>query len=177
MAASPDVTQRLLSWARVDLAPAHRPPAWWRVALATVVSVVLSLAADAALVFVGTRLFPSTKGYVHFAFDDYAKLTVLGVLIACAAWPVVARCSSAPRWLFYRLAIVVTLVLFVPDLYIWQQGQPIKAVAVLMAMHVAIALVTYNALVHLAPVRAGRARRAAQRGEPGVQQGAAAPQR
>jgi hypothetical protein len=164
MGASPDVTQRLLSWARVDRAPAHRPPAWWRVGLATVVSVVLSLAADAALVFVATRLLPSTKGYVHFAFHDYAKLTVVGVLIACAAWPVVARLSSDPRWLFFRLAIVVTLVLLVPDIYIWHQGQPVQAVAVLMAMHVAIALITYNALVNLAPVRAVRAARLAQPG-------------
>ena len=157
MAASPDVTRRLLSWARVEYPVAHRPPAWWRVALATVLSVVLSLAADAALVFVGTRLFPATKGYVHFAFGDYSKLTIVGVLIACAAWPVVARLSSAPRWLFFRLAIVVTLVLFAPDLYIWHQGQPSQAVLVLMAMHLAIALVTYNLLVRLAPVRDLRA--------------------
>jgi hypothetical protein len=157
MAASPDVTERALALARIDLSPPHRPPAWWRVALATVLSVVLSLAADAALVFVATRLLPSTKGYVHFAFSDYAKLTVVGVLIACAAWPVVARLSSAPRWLFFRLAIAVTLVLLLPDLYIWHQGQPVQAVLVLMAMHVAIALVTYNLLVNLAPVRARRA--------------------
>ena len=76
-----------LAWARIDFSPPHRPPAWWRLALATVLSVVLSLAADAALVAIGTRLFPSTKGYVHFQFHDYAKLTVVGVLIACAAWP------------------------------------------------------------------------------------------
>jgi hypothetical protein len=34
-------------------------------------------------------------------------------------------------------------------------------VAVLMCMHLAIALVTYNALVHLAPVRARRRHRSA----------------
>lgn len=33
-------------------------------------------------------------------------------------------------------------------------GQPGNAVGVLFVMHLAIALVTYNALVHLAPVRA-----------------------
>jgi hypothetical protein len=157
MAASPDVTERALALARIDLSPSHRPPAWWRVVVATILSVGLSLAADAALVFVATRLLPSTKGYVHFEFHDYAKLTVIGVLIACAAWPVVARISSAPRWLFFRLAIVVTLVLLLPDLYIWHQGQPRQAVLVLMAMHVAIALVTYNLLVNVAPVRARRA--------------------
>ena len=154
MAASPDVSERTLAWARIDLSPPHRPPAWWRVVVATALSVALSLAADAALVAIGTRLFPSTKGYVHFQFHDYARLTVIGVLIACAAWPIVARVSSAPRWLFFRLAIAVTLVLLLPDVYIWHQGQPALAVLVLMAMHVAIALVTYNLLVRLAPVRA-----------------------
>jgi hypothetical protein len=123
------------------------------VVLATVLSVGLSLAADAVLVFVGTRLFPATKGYVHFAFSDYAKLTVIGVLIACVAWPIVTCLSSAPRWLFFRLAIAVTLVLLLPDLYIWHQGQSAQAVLVLMTMHLAIALVTYNLLVRLAPVR------------------------
>jgi hypothetical protein len=52
----------------------------------------------------------------------------------------------------------VTLVLFLPDLYILKQGQPAKAVAVLMLMHLAIALVTYNALVRLAPLRSRRHR-------------------
>ena len=82
---------RLFTWAHIDFNPDHRPPGWWRVALATVLSVVLSLLADAALVAIGTHLFPATKGYGHFQFHDYAKLTIVGVLIACAAWPVVAR--------------------------------------------------------------------------------------
>ena len=161
MATSSGVVEQALAWARIDFQPSHRPPEWWRVAVATVLSVVLSLAADAALVAIGTRLFPATKGYVHFQFHDYAKLTVIGVIIACAGWPIVARVSSAPRWLFFRLAIAVTLVLFLPDVYIWHQGQSGQAVLVLMAMHVAIALVTYNLLVHLAPVRARAGRHAA----------------
>jgi hypothetical protein len=150
------MTARTLAWARIDFSPPHRQPEWWRVAVATVLSLALSLAADAALVAIGTRVFPSTKGYVHFQFHDYARLTVIGVLIACAAWPVVTRLSSAPRWLFFRLAIAVTIVLLLPDLYIWHQGQPVKAVLVLMTMHLAIALVTYNLLVQLAPVRSAR---------------------
>ncbi len=150
----------LLGWARIDFRPSRRPPQWWRLALATALAVALSLAADAALVAVGTRAFPSTTGYAHFQFPDYAKLTVLGVLIAGAAWPLVARVSSSPRWLFCRAAVAVTLVLFLPDVYIWLGGQSGQAVAVLLAMHVAIALITYNALVHLAPLRvAASARR------------------
>jgi hypothetical protein len=48
--------------------------------------------------------------------------------------------------MFFRMAIQVTLVLWLPDLYILVLGQPLKAVAVLMIMHLAIALVTYNSL-------------------------------
>jgi hypothetical protein len=141
----------LAAIARIDLHPRHAQPKAIRVALATVAAIAGSLIADALLVVVGQAAFPATKGYVHFQFHDYAKLTVIGVVIACVAWPVVTRVSSAPRWLFFRLAILVTLVLLLPDVYILYSGQPADAVAVLVVMHLAIALVTYNLLVHLAP--------------------------
>jgi hypothetical protein len=143
---------------RIDLKPTHAQPSAVRVLLASIVALVGSLVADAILVALGKAVFPSTKDYSHFVFSDYGKLTVIGVVVACIGWPIVTRISSSPRWLFFRLAIVVTLVLFLPDLYILKQGQPAKAVAVLMCMHVAIALVTYNALVHLAPIGPKRER-------------------
>jgi len=145
-----------LEMVKVDFAPNHRQPRPVAVLIATVVSLGGSLAVDALLVAIGTRVFPSTVGYVHFRFSDYAKLTTVGVIIACVAWPLVTRISSNPRWVFVRMAILVTLVLWLPDLYILAKGQPAKAVAVLMAMHLAIGLVTYNALVHLAPVKPRR---------------------
>jgi bacteriorhodopsin len=119
--------------------------------LATILSIAGSLVADAILVKIGTTIFPSTSGFGHFRFSDYAKLTVIGVVIACAAWPIVTRISSTPRWLFFRMAIAVTFVLWAPDVWILVHGEPAKAVAVLMVMHLAIALVTYNFLVRLAP--------------------------
>jgi hypothetical protein len=137
---------------RVDFAPAHRQPSAARVALATLVSIIGSLLADALCVVIAQAVFPGTRGYPHFQFTDYVKLTVIGVLIACAGWPVTTRVSSQPRWLFSRMAILVTLVLLPPDFYIMYQGQPGKAVAFLFLMHIAIALVTYNALVRLAPI-------------------------
>jgi hypothetical protein len=144
---------QLASLARVDFAPQHRQPSAGRVLVATIASIAGSLAADAILVILGTAVFPSTRGFAHFQFSDYAKLTVIGVIIACAGWPIVTRISPAPRWLFFRLAILVTLVLLLPDLYILHMGELATGVAVLMVMHAAIALVTYNLLVHLAPVR------------------------
>lgn len=145
---------QVAEWARIDLSPTpHRPPRAVAVVLATVVALAGSLAADAALVAIGTAVFPSTKGYGHFQFSDYGKLTVIGVLVACAAWPVVTRITAHPRWLFFRMAIAVTLVLWLPDVWLLLRGEPPEAVAVLMCMHLAIAVVTYNSLVHLAPVR------------------------
>lgn len=151
---------QVLAWARIDFAPAHRQPKGRAVVVATVLSLAGSLVADAILVAIGTAVFPKTAGYVHFRFSDYAKLTVIGVVIACAAWPVVTRITSAPRWLFFRMAILVTLVLWLPDLWLLVRGEPADAVLVLMCMHVAIALVTYNSLVRLAPVRRLRRARA-----------------
>ena len=154
----PPSLERALSLVRVDFAPARRQqPSAARVIVASAPLIAGSLAADALLVVIGTAIFPSTKGYVHFQFSDYAKLTVIGVVIACLAWPVVTRISSEPRWLFFRMAIAVTLVLWLPDLYILVNGQPPRAVAVLFVMHLAIAVVTYSCLVRIAQVKTTRA--------------------
>jgi hypothetical protein len=151
--------KQLEARARIDLRPAHRQPRASRIILATVLAVAGSLAADTLLVVLGQAVFPGTRGYAHFQFADYARLTVIGVVIAAAAWPVVTRISAAPRWLFSRLAVLVTLVLWLPDLYILDRGQPGQAVAVLMVMHLAIAVVTYHLLVRLAPAGVSEPRR------------------
>jgi hypothetical protein len=139
--------------ARIDVPASARPPAPTRFAVATVVSIVGSLLLDALLVAIGETAFPTTKGYVHFRFSDYGKLTIIGVLLACVAWPVVTRMSSSARWLFVRMAVLVTLVLLLPDVLILSQGQPVDAVAILILMHLGIAVVTYHALVLIAPPR------------------------
>src|SRR5665213_3911172 len=117
----PTFAQPLLKLFHVDFAPRLQPP-WSLVALATVVSLVGSIVADALLVAIGTRVFPSTKGYGHFHFSDYSKLTIIGVLIACVGWPIVTRITSTPRWLFLRAALAITVVLLLPDAFIWYQG-------------------------------------------------------
>jgi hypothetical protein len=142
-----------LSLVRVDFAPRHRQPSAVMVIVAALASLVGSLLADAELVAIGTAIFPSTKGFVHFRFSDYAKLTVIGVVVACVAWPVVTRMSSAPKWIYLRLAIVVTVVLLLPDVWILTHGEPAQAVGTLMVMHLAIAVVTYNCMVRIARTR------------------------
>ena len=149
----PSALRRPAALLHLDFAPRDRPPSSARLLLATIAAIAGSLAADALIVAIGVALFPATKGYVHFQFSDYGKLTVIGVLIACAAWPITTRITSQPRRLFYRMAILVTIVLLLPDFYILYLGQPATAVSILMVMHLAIAVVTYSLLINLAPTR------------------------
>jgi hypothetical protein len=144
--------QRALQAARIDLKPSSQPTLS-SVGIAGVVALGGSIGVDALLVALGTALFPSTRGFTHFRFIDYGLLTAIGVLLACAAWPVTARLTSSPRWVFLRLAVVVSLALWLPDIWILVRGEPAKAVVVLMVMHLAIAIITYNAIVHIAVLK------------------------
>ena len=159
MRAETPLIDRTLTIARIDWSPSHRQPSLVRLILATLIAVVCALAADAVIVAIGTHIFPSTVGYGHFKFNDYAKLTIIGVLIGAAGWPVLTHISSAPRWLYGWLTVLISLALFLPDAWLLIHRQPLKAVAVLMVMHVAVATVIYCTMVFVAPVRgAGRRR-------------------
>jgi hypothetical protein len=153
MRAETPLLERTLAVARVDWSPSHRQPVLVRLISATLIAVVGALAADAILVALGTHVFPGTSGYEHFQFHDYAKLTIIGVVIGAVGWPVITRISSAPKWLYARLTILITVVLFLPDAWLLIHHQPPKAVAVLMSMHVAVAAVIYSTMVNVAPVR------------------------
>jgi hypothetical protein len=142
----------LVAW-HIDLSPAGRPPALGLVAVAACVSIALSIAADAGVVRATNALFPETTGFSHFRIADYATLTSIGIVVACLAWPIVSSLSSTPRWLFLRLATGVTVVLWVPDFYLIAKGESPRAVLALMVMHLLIALITYNSLVRIAPLR------------------------
>ena len=144
---------RLRRHARIDFAPVHRRPSTALLVVATVASIALSLALAALAVHVATSVFPTTRHFSHFRVADYATLTVIGVAAACGSWPIVTQMTSSPRWLFFRLAVVATLLLWAPDGWLLLRGETPRGVAVLMTMHLAIALVTYNLLVRVAPVR------------------------
>lgn len=134
-------------------ASVRRPPEPARLVVALLLSLAGSLVLDAVLVAAGTAAFPATKGYGHFHFSDYGLLTAIGVVLACGAWILVAQIAPDPRRVFFRLAVGVTVVLLLPDVWLLIRHEPGTAVAVLMCMHLGIALVTYNVLVHVAPPR------------------------
>jgi hypothetical protein len=131
-------------------------PRLWRWIVATIVAVALSIAACAALAAIGIALVPSTAGYEHYQFEDYARLTIIGVLGASVGWPLATLLTTRARRLYLWLAIIVTVISFAPDAWILRGGQPAPAVADLAVMHVAVAVVTYLAMVLIAPQRVRR---------------------
>lgn len=137
----------------IDFTARYRPPSKPRLLLALVASVLAALAFDALCVHVATATYPALRHFSNFHVANYLILTVIGVLAACAAWPFVAVVSSSPRWLFFRAAIAVVLVLWLPDGGLLLAGAPVRGVVTLMVMHLGVALVTYNALVHIASLR------------------------
>lgn len=151
----PEFLHPVLKSFDVDFAP-QRPPSTLQVAVATVVAIVLSLIADWGLARLGMAVYPDQRNYQHFQFGEYAKLTIIGILGAGVAWPIVARISSKAKRLYFKLEVIVVIVTFLPDVAIWLLGQPANAVFVLVWMHLAIAVITYPVIVILAPVRAQR---------------------
>lgn len=137
---------------RVDLRP-EAPPSNIRWVLATLASVAVSLALDALAVHAAKAWYPNLRHFSHFRPADYGALTVVGILLAAGGWAVLVRMSSAAHWLFFRLAIVSTVILWIPDGVLFALGEPTAGVVTLMVMHLFIALVTYNLLVHVAPPR------------------------
>ncbi|RFA12971.1 hypothetical protein B7R21_08980 [Subtercola boreus] len=138
---------------RLDMPLGRAQPSLLRFVVATVVAVGGSLLACAGLAQLGVVLFPATKGYEHYGFADYGKLTIIGVVLASVAWPLVTLLSTHARWLYFWLAVIVTVVGFAPDVWILWKGQPAGAVFILMLMHIALALITFPALVFIAPQR------------------------
>jgi hypothetical protein len=132
------------------------PPTYRRVVAAGLAAAVVSLAAALMLATIGQAAFTVPASFGKLAFATYALLTVLGVAGAAATWAAVARLSARPKWLLTRLAALVTALFLIPDfLLLGTPGNPAGPVAILMLMHLAIAVITYAALTELAPVRAG----------------------
>ena len=129
-------------------------PKLWRWVVAAIVAIALSIAACAGLAAIGIALVPSTAGYEHYQFEDYAKLTTIGVLGASIGWPLVTLVTTRGRWLYLWAAIIVTIVSFAPDVWILWGGQPAPAVADLAVMHVAVGVITYLSMILIAPRRA-----------------------
>jgi hypothetical protein len=164
---APETTPQALvgpSSLRLDLPRGRAQPAAWRWIIATVVAVGGSLLACFALATAAMALFPALVGYEHFQFGDYSKLTIIGVVGAAVGWPIATWFTTSARRFYLWLAIAVTVVTLAPDAWILHLGQPPIGVATLVIMHLALALITYPAMVFIAPQRTIRTRESSLNG-------------
>ncbi|MDQ2724613.1 MAG: hypothetical protein M3Y36_03870 [Actinomycetota bacterium] len=160
----PPALGRAQELTRIDLEPLRPPPSSRRIILAGVLSIVGSLIADALLVAAGKAILNPGAPFDKFNFASYATLTVIGVMGATVGWALLVRMTSQPRWFVIRAAVVVTVVLLIPDFAILPHD-PTGPVVVLMTQHVAIAIITTALLLAVAP--AGRGRSTPRASRPG----------
>jgi hypothetical protein len=144
------LTARAQALTNLDFQRLSHLPSLPRIALAGVASIVATLVADAVLVAIGRAVFDPPGWFGPFHFGSYAPLTVLGVVGATVGWAILVQVSSRPRWVLWRAAIVVTVVLLIPD-FVILPSNPTGGVVTLMVMHITIAVVTYWALLSIAP--------------------------
>jgi hypothetical protein len=139
------------------IAPKAAPPAHRRLLAAGLAAAAVSLLADIVLAAIGHAAFTVPASFDKFSFASYSLLTVAGIAGATATWGAVTRLSSRPRWLLTRLAALVSALFLIPDfLLLGTSGNPAGPVMILMLMHLAIAVITYTALIRIAPVRSNQ---------------------
>ncbi len=153
--ANPSLIDRVLDRAGIVTPLERRAPSPQRFVVAAIIAMGASVALTTVIAKFGVRIFPAVRHYSHLRLFDYAGLTIMGVSAACAAWLAVSQLTTSPRRLFLRLAVVVTTVLLVPDLALLLLKVAPRAVLILVCMHLAVAIVTYNVLVRVAPPRRG----------------------
>ena len=148
------LAQRAFRLTATGSSPKAAPPGHRRLAAAGLAAMVVSLVADVVLAEAGRAAFTVPASFGKFSFGTYGLLTVLGIAGATATWGAVTRLSSRPKWLLTRLAALVTALFLIPDfLLLGTPGNPTGPVVILMLMHLAIAAITYTALIKVAPAR------------------------
>lgn len=85
----------------------------------------------------------------------YVFMTALGVLGGSVGWSLVRRFSSDPERLLRRLVPSVVVLSFVPDFFLFGEGE-VTGVVALLVMHVAVAAIavpTYRRVMPLSSAR------------------------
>jgi hypothetical protein len=111
------------------------------------IAVVLSVVAN--LVLLQLVLVPElVQQFEPLNIPPVALFSGLGAIGATVAYGVVDRLSESPDRMFTRVAVVVLLLSFVPDVLLLQAdpAATVPAVIVLMVMHVVVAVVCVASL-------------------------------
>jgi hypothetical protein len=128
---------------------------WWVGPLA----VIASVAANVVFTLIANAVFGVPPDFLPLTPDAIAMFTAVGVIGAVVVFALVARFSTRPIRLFRRIALVVLVVSFLPDLALPLIPDPVPAgpreVLILMATHVVPAAISVYLLTTLTRETAG----------------------
>jgi hypothetical protein len=115
-------------------------------------AIIASAIANALLQQIAAALLRPDPAFLPLSFGPPIFFTVVGVLGAVIVFALVARFARDPIPLFRRIALVVLIVSFVPDvlmLFANTPGATVANVVVLMLMHVVAWAITVELLTRL----------------------------
>ncbi|MET1075279.1 MAG: DUF6069 family protein [Umezawaea sp.] len=118
------------------------------VALAALASVVL----NTVIAVIAEAALPADRVRIGLALEEYAPLTVAGILLGTLAWYLVRRNARNPVAVLRVLVPVAVLVSLVPDFGILATGaHPLNSLA-LVTMHLVVAATTVPVLLKVLPL-------------------------
>lgn len=124
------------------------PPSLATIATRGLVVTGFSVIANAVVLVVAGDLLDVAPGFDPISWTPVVLLTVLGAIAATAVYGAITRLSANHDQLFTRLAAVVLVLSFVPDVLLLQfdPAATIPGVLVLMIMHVTVAAIAVGTL-------------------------------
>lgn len=108
-----------------------------------------------ALIAVLAHALGASEDFHPLEPSAYPGITALGVQAGAIGWAAVRRFAKDPERLLRWLVPTVVAVSFVPDFFLFEEGG-VLGVAALLAMHVAVAVISvkaYRTVMPLGPVR------------------------
>ncbi|CAM5300417.1 DUF6069 family protein [Streptomyces aurantiogriseus] len=118
------------------------------------VAFVLSSSVN-ALIAVLAHMLGAPEDFDPLKPSSYAFLTALGVLAGSVGWALVRRFSRDPERLLRRLVPSVVVLSFVPDFFLFEEGE-VTGVVALLAMHVVVAVIAVQAYRRVMPLSSAR---------------------
>lgn len=112
------------------------------------VAVVLSIVANAIVLFLARDVLTVAPGFDPIDWTPVVLFTTIGAIAATAVYGATTRLSAIPDRRFTQIAAVALLLSFVPDvgLLLVDPAATLPGVLVLMFMHVVVAVVCVWAL-------------------------------
>jgi hypothetical protein len=127
-----------------------------RIALATAIALIIAVPLDLAIEAFARQAFSVSPDFPPFQ-GSVAPYSAGGIILAGVVYAVLRRVVPDSDRVYVRIAIVVLVLSWIPDvalLFINEPGATVPAVASLMVMHAVAAAVVVTLLVRIA----GRAR-------------------